>query len=107
MPLSLDANGVPSWQVRKIAVIGPGIVGMPMAALLAHARIREGSDTPARVLVVQRASATSGWKVDAINAGRSPIGGVEPDLDRVVAESVEGRVAVAQPTTTPDFAMPT
>lgn len=88
MPLSFDAHGVQSWQVRKIAVIGPGIVGMPMAALLAHSRIREGSDTPARVLVVQRASATSGWKVDAINAGRSPIGGVEPDLDRVVAEAV-------------------
>jgi UDP-N-acetyl-D-mannosaminuronic acid dehydrogenase len=26
--------------------------------------------------------------VDAINAGRSPIGGVEPDLDRIVAETV-------------------
>jgi len=37
---------------------------------------------------VQRASPTSGWKVDAINAGRSPIGGVEPDLDAVVAETV-------------------
>src|SRR5215469_1944785 len=88
MPLKLDPSGVPDWHVKKIAVVGPGIVGMPMAALLAHARIREGSDTPARVLVVQRASPTSGWKVDAINAGQSPIGGVEPDLDRIVAESV-------------------
>jgi UDP-N-acetyl-D-mannosaminuronic acid dehydrogenase len=88
VPLKLDASGVPDWHVKKIAVVGPGIVGMPMAALLAHARIREGSETPATVLVVQRASATSGWKVDAINAGKSPIGGVEPDLDRVVAESV-------------------
>jgi UDP-N-acetyl-D-mannosaminuronic acid dehydrogenase len=88
MPLTLvDGNPV-NWTVRRIGVIGPGIVGMPMAALLAHARIREGSDTPARVTVVQRASPTSGWKVDAINAGKSPIGGVEPDLDRVVAESV-------------------
>jgi UDP-N-acetyl-D-mannosaminuronic acid dehydrogenase len=88
MPLTLAGSTVRDWHVRKIAVIGPGIVGMPMAALLAHARIREGSDTPARVLVVQRNSRTSGWKVDAINAGRSPIGGIEPDLDRVVAESV-------------------
>jgi UDP-N-acetyl-D-mannosaminuronic acid dehydrogenase len=88
MPLTLDGQQARDWQVKKIAVIGPGIVGMPMAALLAHARIREGSDTPARVLVVQRASPTSGWKVDAINAGRSPIGGIEPDLDRIVAESV-------------------
>ncbi len=88
MPLSLGDRDVKSWQVRKIAVIGPGIVGMPMAALLAHSRICEGSDTPAHVVVVQRDSPTSGWKVDSINAGKSPIGGVEPDLDRVVAESV-------------------
>ena len=88
MPLSFNPDHrVDTWEVRKIAVVGPGIVGMPMAALLAHARICEGSDSPARVTVIQRNSATSGWKVDAINAGRSPIGGVEPDLDRVVAES--------------------
>ena len=60
-----------------------------MAALLAHARIREGTTTPAKVVVLQRPSPTSGWKVDAINAGRSPIGGVEPELDRVVAEAVQ------------------
>lgn len=88
MPLSFNPDHrVAAWEVRRIAVVGPGIVGMPMAALLAHARIREGSDTPARVTVIQRNSETSGWKVDAINAGRSPIGGVEPDLDRVVAEA--------------------
>jgi UDP-N-acetyl-D-mannosaminuronic acid dehydrogenase len=87
MPLKLNGDQVESWSVRKIAVIGPGIVGMPMAALLAHARIREGSEDPAKVVVIQRASPTSGWKVEAINAGRSPIGGVEPDLDRIVAET--------------------
>lgn len=89
MPLRFDPDQrVGAWEVRKIAVVGPGIVGMPMAALLAHARVREGSDAPARVTVIQRDSPTSGWKVGAINAGRSPIGGVEPDLDRIVAESV-------------------
>jgi UDP-N-acetyl-D-mannosaminuronic acid dehydrogenase len=88
MPLTLTPAGVRNWHVKKIAVIGPGIVGMPMAALLAHARILEGSEEPAKVVVVQRGSKTSGWKVDAINAGRSPIGGIEPDLDHVVAESV-------------------
>lgn len=94
MPLrfSPDHRRVDAWDVRKIAVVGPGIVGMPMAAMLAHARIREGSDEPARVTVIQRNSETSGWKVDAINAGRSPIGGVEPDLDRIVAESVAAGV---------------
>jgi len=92
MPLTLDP---PRWTVNKIAVVGPGIVGMPMAAMLAHARIREGSAEPARVVVVQRNSPTSGWKVDAINQGRSPIGGIEPDLDRIVKESVEAGLLAA------------
>ncbi|CAB5115359.1 hypothetical protein D3OALGA1CA_2688 [Olavius algarvensis associated proteobacterium Delta 3] len=77
-----------NWKIEKIAVVGPGIVGMPMAAMLAHAKICIGSDAPAKVVVVQRNSPTSGWKVDAINSGRSVIGGIEPDLDRIVAETV-------------------
>jgi UDP-N-acetyl-D-mannosaminuronic acid dehydrogenase len=77
-----------NWKIKKIAVIGPGIVGMPMAAMLAHARIRIGSDEPARVVVVQRESVNSGWKVDAINNGRSVIGGIEPDLNDIVKDSV-------------------
>ncbi len=82
--------------LRKIGVIGPGIVGMPMAALLADAGITGGDGPPARVLVVQRNSATSGWKVEAINQGRSPIGGVEPDLDRIVAQAhAAGRLSAS------------
>ena len=88
MPLSFTSADDFKWSVRKIAVIGPGIVGMPMAALLANARIREGSDTPARVVVLQRNSRTSGWKVPAINAGKSVIGGVEPALDSIVQDTV-------------------
>ena len=88
MPLSFQDPDTFDWKVRKVAVIGPGIVGMPMAAMLAHARIVQGTDHPATVIVVQRDSPTSGWKVGSINAGRSPIGGLEPDLDRVVAGSV-------------------
>ena len=88
MPLTWSRTHVADWQVRKIAVVGPGIVGMPMAAMLAHARPHRGTDHPAEVVVVQRNSPTSGWKVDAINDGRSPIGGVEPDLDGVVRQAV-------------------
>lgn len=95
MPLTLQNDRVASWQVAKIAVVGPGIVGMPMAALLAHSRICEGRSSPATVTVIQRDSATSGWKVDAINSGRSPIGGIEPDLDRIVAESVAAGLLTA------------
>jgi UDP-N-acetyl-D-mannosaminuronic acid dehydrogenase len=88
MPLSFTSPEQFHWQLRKIAVVGPGIVGMPMAALLAHARITEGSDEPAKVVVVQRDSPTSGWKVAAINAGHSVIGGIEPGLDDIVRDSV-------------------
>ncbi|HEU4720724.1 MAG TPA: nucleotide sugar dehydrogenase [Gemmatimonadaceae bacterium] len=72
--------------VREIAVVGPGVVGLPMAALLASAELWAPDGTPARVTVVQRPSATSGWKVGAINAGRSPIGALEPDVDDLVAQ---------------------
>lgn len=88
MPLSLTDGQVGSWSIKKIVVIGPGIVGVPMAALLAHHRIREGSSVPAQVVVLQRPSISSGWKVDAINAGRSPIGGIEPALDAMIADAV-------------------
>src|SRR6188508_3782708 len=72
--------------VREIAVVGPGIVGLPMAALLASAELWAPDGTPTRVTVVQRPSTTSGWKVGAINAGRSPIGNLEPAIDDLVAQ---------------------
>jgi UDP-N-acetyl-D-mannosaminuronic acid dehydrogenase len=84
-----------SWKISKIGVIGPGIVGMPMAAMLAHARIRIGTDIPAKVVVVQRKSRNSGWKVDAINKGESVIGGIEPDLNDIVKESVAAGILSA------------
>lgn len=90
MPVTLHDGTAEDWTVRRIGVIGPGIVGMPMAALLADAHIRIGQDKPAHVVVVQRNSPTSGWKVGAINEGRSPIGGVEPQLDQVIRDAVAG-----------------
>lgn len=77
------------WSVKKIGVIGPGIVGMPMASLLAAAQIKIGSNEPARVVVVQRESVNSGWKIDAINQGKSVIGGIEPDLDRITKSAFD------------------
>jgi UDP-N-acetyl-D-mannosaminuronic acid dehydrogenase len=83
-PLSIE-----NWKVKKIGVIGPGIVGMPMAAMLASARIKIGTAEPAKVIVIQRESVNSGWKVDAINSGRSVIGGIEPDLDEITHDDVK------------------
>jgi UDP-N-acetyl-D-mannosaminuronic acid dehydrogenase len=96
MDLTFSNDRVDSWSVRKIAVVGSGIVGVPMAALLAKAAIRQGSDKPAHVVALQRRSQRSGWKVDAINAGRSPIGGIEPALDQMIAEAVAaGRLSAS------------
>lgn len=95
MPLSFTDETKFDWKVEKICVIGPGIVGMPMAALLAQARIREGTDKPASVVVIQRDSKTSGWKVPAINAGQSVIGGIEPALTDVVSEAVAAKILSA------------
>ena len=84
-----------TWKIEKIAVIGPGIVGMPMAAMLAHARIKIGTDNPAKVVVIQRESVNSGWKVNAINNGKSVIGGIEPELDLVTNEAVTAGILSA------------
>jgi UDP-N-acetyl-D-mannosaminuronic acid dehydrogenase len=73
--------------VREIGVVGPGMIGLPMAALLATAELWSPDGAPTRVTVVQRPSQQSGWKVGAINAGRSPIGALEPALDELVAQS--------------------
>ena len=58
-------------KIEKIGVIGPGIVGMPMAALIANSRIESDNKKFAEVVVIQRNSTSSGWKVDAINSGHS------------------------------------
>jgi len=72
--------------VREIAVVGPGTIGMPVAALLANTELWAPDGSPTRVTVVQRASTSSGWKVGAINAGRSPVDALEPALDQLVAQ---------------------
>ena len=95
MRIKLDANKELDWKVEKIAVIGPGIVGMPMAALLANAQIKIGVSEPARVVVAQRNSANSGWKVDAINQGKSVIGGIEPGLNALVENMVAAGILSA------------
>lgn len=65
----------------KIAVIGMGYVGTPMAVLLANA----GND----VTGIQRRSARSEWKINWLNEGRCPIGGNEPELPEMLKNVVE------------------
>ncbi len=88
-------NILTEWNVEKIGVIGPGIVGMPMAGMLANARIQIGLTSYAKIMVIQRESVNSGWKVDAINSGNSVIGGIEPGLDKIVENSVKDGLLTA------------
>ena len=61
----------------KIVVFGMGYVGIPAAALFADV---DGFE----VIGVQRRSARSGWKIDALNRGENPIGGDEPGLEELL-----------------------
>ncbi|OEU52033.1 MAG: hypothetical protein BA872_06475 [Desulfobacterales bacterium C00003060] len=68
--------------LTTIAVIGMGYVGIPVAALLAD---QEGVD----VTGIQRRSQRSGWKIDVLNAGKSPFEGDEPGLDALIRRVVQ------------------
>ncbi len=78
----------------KIAVVGMGYVGIPCAALLADV---QGFD----VTGIQRRSARSGWKIEVLNAGKSPIEGDEPGLEGLLA----GVVAKGSFRVTDDFSV--
>jgi UDP-N-acetyl-D-mannosaminuronic acid dehydrogenase len=64
----------------NVAVIGLWYVGLPLAAVLANT---DGFE----VTGIQRRSARSGWKIDAINRGEAPVNGIEPELGRMVVEA--------------------
>jgi UDP-N-acetyl-D-mannosaminuronic acid dehydrogenase len=67
--------------VTRITVIGMGYVGIPCAALLADA-------PDFMVTGLQRRSKRSGWKIEHLNAGKSPFEGDEPGLDELIAKVV-------------------
>ncbi len=63
----------------KVAVVGLGYVGIPVAAALASSGVRVvGIDIDAA-------------KVEAVTAGRSPLEGEEPGLEDVIAQGVARR----------------
>lgn len=65
----------------EIVVVGMGYVGIPTAALLADV---DGFN----VVGVQRRSQRSGWKIEYLNAGKSPIEGDEPGLAELIEKVV-------------------
>lgn len=79
--------------IKKIGVLGMGYVGIPAAVLF--------SDAPCfdKVLGFQRNSKSSGYKIDMLNRGESPLKGEEPGLE----ELIEKVVKAGKFECTPDF----
>jgi UDP-N-acetyl-D-mannosaminuronic acid dehydrogenase len=74
--------------LKRVAVVGMGYVGIPVAALLAD---QKGVD----VTGIQRRSQRSGWKIDMLNAGKCPFEGNEPGLGDLIDQVVrKGRFRV-------------
>lgn len=69
--------------IKKVGVIGMGYVGIPLAVLLANSQHIDF------VLGFQRNSTSSGYKIDMINRGESPIRGKEPGLQELLKKVIE------------------
>ncbi len=69
--------------IRKIGVIGMGYVGIPAAALFADVQKFD------LVLGFQRASSSSGYKIDMLNKGECPLKGNEPGLEELLSKVVK------------------
>lgn len=65
-----------------LVVVGMGYVGIPVSVLFA-------SKPGIKVTGIQRRSKRSGWKIDFINKGKSPVGGNEPGLDQLLFDTVK------------------
>jgi len=72
--------------IKKAGVIGMGYVGIPAAMLMANVPGIE------KVYGFQRASKSSGYKIDMLNSGECPLKGIEPGLDDLIRKVVtEGK----------------
>lgn len=69
-------------RIKKVGVIGMGYVGIPAAVLFADAPEFE------YVYGFQRASPSSGYKIDLLNSGKSPLKGEEPGLEELIEKVV-------------------
>ncbi|MDD4255380.1 MAG: nucleotide sugar dehydrogenase [Methanofollis sp.] len=79
--------------IRRIGVIGMGYVGIPAAVLFADAPAFE------HVYGFQRDSPSSGYKIEMLNRGESPLKGEEPGLEDLLQKVV----SAGKFECTPDF----
>lgn len=70
-------------QIKSIGVVGMGYVGIPAAVLFADSQSFDF------VWGFQRDSPTSGFKIDMLNRGESPLKGDEPGLKNLIKKVVE------------------
>lgn len=71
--------------IQTIGVIGMGYVGIPAAVLFA------ASPAFGKVYGFQRASTTSGYKIEMLNRGESPLKGEEPGLADLLKKVVAAK----------------
>ena len=83
--MTLEALIQKRGPIKKIGVIGMGYVGIPAAALFA--------DSPAFDFVYgfQRDSQSSGYKIEMLNRGESPLKGEEPGLEELLKKVVAAK----------------
>jgi UDP-N-acetyl-D-mannosaminuronic acid dehydrogenase len=82
MSRSLTSKIAERGAIKKIGVVGMGYVGIPAAMLFANVPQFD------KVYGFQRASKTSGYKIDMLNRGESPLKGEEPGLEELIGQVV-------------------
>jgi len=73
-----------------IVVMGAGFVGAVMAAVVASTRDKDGNFSKF-VIVCQRPSARSYWKIPMLNRGVSPVKSEDPEVDMLIDQCVNRR----------------
>ncbi|MDD4437645.1 MAG: nucleotide sugar dehydrogenase [Tissierellia bacterium] len=71
--------------MKTIGVVGMGYVGIPAAFLFAESPYYE------KVYGFQRASKTSGYKIEMLNDGRNPLKGDEPGLSDLIRRVIKDK----------------
>jgi len=71
-----------------VVVMGAGFVGAVMAAVVADTKNKDGKYSKF-VIVCQRPSTRSYWKIPMINRGESPVKAEDPEVDALISKCVK------------------
>ncbi|MDD3945291.1 MAG: UDP binding domain-containing protein [Bacteroidales bacterium] len=71
-----------------VVVMGAGFVGAVMAAVVAGSKDKQGNYSKF-VIVCQRPSTRSYWKIPMINRGESPVKAEDPEVDALISKCVK------------------